>query len=70
MEKIFVSRLVSKDFYKIYQKFSPVGKKKFARAVRELFDKKIISEGEYPSFKITFQDLLEIKNKIYEGKIV
>lgn len=71
MENIFKNRLVSKDFYKIYETLEKKDRSKFAHAVRELFDKKIISDGQYKQFNITKQDLLEIRNTINaERKII
>lgn len=58
MSKIFVSRQVSNDFATLSEKLPLANRKKFAQAVRDLFDRKITSEeGEFSEFYITNADL-------------
>lgn len=63
--KVFYSREVERKFVEIFQKMKPDSKKDFSLAIKELADRKITSkEGEYNSFKITMDELLDLKDQI------
>ncbi len=55
---VFANRKASKEFYRILMSMNVDEGARFSKAVRDLFQKKTISEeGEFNSFKIEMSDL-------------
>lgn len=59
---IFQDRRASREFYIIMMRLQVLERTKFSQLVRELFDRKTVSEeGEYKTFKVTVEDIQTIK---------
>jgi hypothetical protein len=58
---MFQDRKTSKAFYNIFIKLRVDDRKRFSKAVKALFNTKIISEnGEFQSFKVETSDFKQI----------
>ena len=58
---MFQDRKTSKRFYDIFIKLRVDDQKRFSKAVKKLFNKKILSEnGQFKSFKIETDDFKQI----------
>lgn len=63
--KILKDRKTEEFFSEMYNSFVGYRQELFAQRVRDLRDKKVVSEeGEYPEFYVTKEDLINIARTI------